>query len=99
MLYTPDFIPSIDPADGLISRASMAKYILLLLSEDYAQKRHLTSWCLEVSHELWNKLQDHNGLAPDERALFLGLAKTADGWWAGSDKNGFIPLSQWIDNQ
>lgn len=104
MLYVPNFIPEHDPSDGLISRASMARYILRLMAEDYSQTHFLVSWDDEMPFRLW---QDAHGevqeaafgetrLSERERKLILELAHVADGWWLDvHNPESVVSMDQW----
>jgi len=88
MLYVPDIILEPDPADGLISRVSMARYIFRLMAEDYSQTYHFVSWTDEMARSLWDDVHGkpqeaafgQTNLSEKERKLFLDLATVADGW-------------------
>jgi|GEM_PF-2069657 len=104
MLYIPDIIPEPDPADGLISRASMARYILQLMAEDYSQTHHFVSWDDEMPYRLWDDVHGQpqeaalgeTTLSEDDRKLFRDLATVANGWWLDlHDQDGFLPMNQW----
>lgn len=104
MLYVPNFIPEHDPADGLISRASMARYILRLMAEDYSQTHFLDSWDDEMPFRLWH---DAHGevqevasrkirLSERERKLVLELAQVAEGWWLDiHNPDSVVSMDKW----
>jgi hypothetical protein len=103
-ICVPIFHPDPDPVDGLVSRASMAKYLLRLKAEEYSQDYFLISWKEGLDFKLWD---DANGQAQEadfsttqlsepERALFLNLAAVANGWWRDiHSKDGFVPMDEW----
>jgi hypothetical protein len=108
MIYIPDIVPEADPADGLISRACMAKYLLGLMAEDFSQTCHLVSWAADVEYHFWSAVhgEDVEGvcgkakLSPPERKLILDLAIVANGWWTAhpnfSDPgDSFVELDEW----
>jgi hypothetical protein len=108
MLYIRSIVPEPDPADGLISRACMAKYLLGLMAEDFSQTYCLVSWTAEVPLLFWQAAHGGEiesafgpaGIASDERKLVLELAAVSGGWWTGSPGgreagDAFLPLEEW----
>lgn len=108
MLYIPDIIPEPDPADGLISRVCMAKYLLGLMAKDYSQSYNFVSWSDDLPYLLWDAVHGKEvagsfgsvSLPPEQRKLLLELATVADGWWIHfpdfTDSGAsFISMEQW----
>jgi hypothetical protein len=104
-IYIPIFHPEPDPVDGLISRASMAKYILRLKAEEYSQDYFLISWEDDLDFKLWDdchgSIQEgafgETRMSESERALFRDLATVADGWWRDiHSDDGFVPMAEWV---
>jgi hypothetical protein len=108
MLYIRSIVPEPDPADGLISRVCMAKYLLGLMAEDFSETCHFVSWADDLPFVFWqaalgNEVEGAFGtvaLSPEVRDLVMQLATVADGWWTGSpshDMQGdaFMPLVEW----
>ena len=108
MLYIRSIEPEPDPADGLISRVCMARYLLGLMAEDFSESYFFTSWTDEVPLLSWRAAYGGEvegafgpvAMPPDERRLVIELATVADGWWIGSpshDKQdeAILPLDGW----
>jgi hypothetical protein len=108
MLYIPDIVAEPDPADGLISRACMARYLLGLMAEDFSQTYHFVSWTEETPFQFWDAAHGkeiEGALSPaklsaDEKKLILELATVAGGWWIdcpnhANPSDSLIPLERW----
>jgi len=108
MLYIEDIVPEPDPADGLISRACMARYLLGLMASDYSETYFFSSWATDLEYHLWDAVHGKRVevalgtamLEEDERKLILELATVADGWWVyprtdGAEDKTFIPMDRW----
>jgi len=82
MLYIEDIVPEPDPADGLISRACMARYLLGLMASDYSETYFFSSWATDLEYHLWDAVHGKRVevalgtamLEEDERKLILELA-------------------------
>ena len=108
MLYIEDIVPEPDPADGLISRACMARYLLGLMASDYSETYFFSSWATDLEYHLWDAVHGKRVevalgtamLEEDERKLILELATVAGGWWVwprtdGAEDKAFIPMKEW----
>jgi len=108
MLYIPNIVPEPDPADGLISRACMARYLLGLMAEDFSQTYHFVSWTEDTPFLFWdavhgNEVEGAFGpvtLPEEERKLILELGSVSGGWWAdrpnhSNPGDSFIPMDRW----
>ena len=111
MLYIPDIVPEPDPADGLISRECMARYLLSLMAGDYSETYFFTSWETELEYHLWDAVHGKcveaalgtAMLKEDEQKLILEMATVAGGWWVYEDETQpdqsgpvFIPMERWL---
>ncbi len=110
MLYIPAIIPEPDPADGLISRACMAKYLLGLMAGDFSESYLFVSWTDELPYLFWDAAQglEVEGafgpvtLPEEQRKLILELASVSGGWWASrpdqsEQGESFVGLDEWRD--
>jgi hypothetical protein len=108
MLYIRSIVPEPDPADGLISRACMAKYLLGLMAEDFSETYFFLSWADELPFLYWRAAHGDTvevalgsaELPDDERKLVLELATVAGGWWIASPSHGkqgeaFLSIEEW----
>ena len=108
MRFIPDIVPEPDPADGFISRACMARYLLGLMAEDFSQNYYLVSWTEEVPEMLWKAAHgtsfdgafgERVTLPENEGKLILELATVVDGWWIAAPGHGqesvFMQLAGW----
>ena len=110
MLFIPGIVPEPDPADSLISRACMAKYLLRLMATDFSETYYFTSWETDLEHHLWDAAHGISveaafgtcTLEKDEQKLILEFATLANGWWVYEDETQpvghgpvFIPMDRW----
>jgi len=98
--------PDLDPDDGLPSRATIARELLLYKMKEYSEDFFCASWLVDLEFELWEAAERES---PSEREMSMvttsrecrSLAELAGGWWAwddkapGGDNPIFMPLEEW----
>ena len=79
--------PDLDPADGLPTRAALARELLRYKMEDYSENGFCASWLVDLEFALW-EAADRDSPSGDgmftvntSRECRL-LAELCGGWWA-----------------
>lgn len=99
--------PDPDPADGLPSRAALARELLRYKMEDYSENGFCANWLVDLEFELWEAVDRDS---PSEAGMFTVntsrecrlLAELCGGWWAWDmvappgDNPVFMPMERWL---
>lgn len=99
--------PDIDQTDGLLSRAALARELLLYKMKEYSQDSACATWLVDLEFEIWEAADKTAPATRDSFAMAVNkecrpLAEIAGGWWAWPDNAGpndeapvFLPLAEW----
>lgn len=100
--------PHEDPADGMPSRAALAKEVVYYRIEQFSRMLHGEQWAEDIEFDFWDLGHKpgatvHGKQAGESLAKYIrDLATLADGWWVWPDLVGqegerpvFVSMAEW----
>ena len=99
--------PDLDPTVGRLSRATLARELLLYKMKEYSQDGFCATWLVDLEFELWEAADVATPAKGESYAMAVSkecrpLAEIAGGWWVWpgdlapkEEAPVFVSLPEW----